>query len=86
MQTQLRRAAEAVASCAGAIPNAFADDALVTQPQLKRLTGDVSDMTIWRWRRAGLIPQPTRIRGRNYWRAGDVRAVLDRLMAGGAAQ
>ena len=62
----------------------FANDALVTQPQLKRITGNVSDMTIWRWRRAGLLPEPTNIRGRNYWRACDVHAVLNRLMTQGA--
>ncbi|NEV64143.1 helix-turn-helix transcriptional regulator [Thiorhodococcus minor] len=82
MQTHLARAAASVDTRA-AIPEPFADDALVTQPQLKRLTGDVSDMTIWRWRRAGIIPEPTSIRGRNYWRAGDVRELLARL-AGGA--
>ncbi|NVZ11374.1 hypothetical protein HW932_19165 [Allochromatium humboldtianum] len=66
------------------MPESFTNDALVTQPQLKRITGNVSDMTIWRWRRAGLLPEPTNIRGRNYWRARDVHAVLNRLMAQGA--
>lgn len=61
----------------------FADDSLVTQPQLKRITGNVSDMTIWRWRRAGLLPEPTNIRGRNYWRARDVHAALHRVMGQG---
>lgn len=58
----------------------FANDALVTQPQLKRIAGNVSDMTIWRWRRAGLLPEPTSIRGRNYWPVRDIRAALGRLM------
>lgn len=75
MRTHLARAAASVGAAA-----ALADDALITQPQLKRLTGDVSDMTIWRWRRAGLIPEPTNIRGRNYWRVRDARAALARLM------
>lgn len=63
----------------------FADDSLVTQSQLKQLAGGISDMTVWRWRRAGIIPEPTNIRGRNYWRGRVVRAVLDGLMSGGAA-
>lgn len=61
----------------------FGDDALVTQPQLKRIAGGVSDMTVWRWRRAGLLPEPTCVRGRNYWSARAVRAALGRLMQGG---
>ncbi|AFL73578.1 helix-turn-helix transcriptional regulator [Thiocystis violascens] len=61
------------------------DEALVTQGQLKTLFGNVSDMTIWRWRQAGLIPEPTHIRGRNFWRAGVARATLARLTSTPAA-
>ena len=39
----------------------FTDDSLVTQPQLKQIAGGMSDMTVWRWRRAGLIPEPTSV-------------------------
>lgn len=63
--------------------DAFADDQLVTQRQLQRIAGGISAMSVWRWRRAGIIPEPTNIRGRNYWRARDVRAALGRLMQGG---
>lgn len=82
MRTHLARTAASTDTRA-AVHDSFTDDALITQPQLKRLAGDISDMTIWRWRRAGLIPEPSNIRGRNYWRSGDVRAFLARL-AGGA--
>ena len=84
MDAHIARAAAAVGAQAAIHDSAFADDALVTQPTLKMLAGGVSDMTLWRWRRAGVIPEPTSIRGRNYWRAGDVRELLARL-AGGAS-
>jgi len=29
-------------------------------------------MTWWRWRQAGLVPEPVVIRGRNYYRADDL--------------
>lgn len=80
---QTHRSQPAAAPGAGVLET-FADDALVTQPQLKRITGNVSDMTIWRWRRAGLLPEPMSVRGRNYWRARDVRAALNRMTAQGA--
>jgi len=43
--------------------------------------GGVSDMTLWRWTRKGILPQPVRINGRNYWREADIVA----LQAGRAA-
>lgn len=84
MQLQHARPA-AVDTRAAVISDSFANEGLINQAALKRLAGDISDMTVWRWRRAGLLPEPTNIRGRNYWRARDVRAVLDRLMSGGIA-
>lgn len=63
----------------------LADEALITQARMKELFGGVSSMTLWRWRRAGLIPAPTNIRGRNYWRARDAVAASKRLIADGEA-
>jgi len=57
----------------------FADESLVTQATLKQIVGGISDMTVWRWRRAGIIPEPTTIRGRNYWRTCDVQSALRQL-------
>ncbi len=35
----------------------------------------VSDMTIWRWEKAGIFPKHISIGGRNFWRDSDLRAV-----------
>jgi predicted DNA-binding transcriptional regulator AlpA len=39
----------------------------ITQPQLKRRYGDISDMTVWRWIKAGRIPEPALFGNRNYF-------------------
>lgn len=46
-------------------------EGLITQAEAKRLAGGISDMTLWRWRNAGIIPAPISIRRRNYWRRSD---------------
>jgi len=38
----------------------------------------VSPATIWRWRKAGLIPSPRRVGGVTLWRVGDLRRHLVR--------
>jgi len=45
---------------------------LITQTDARRLYGEVSAMTWWRWRKAGLVPEPLVIQGRNYYRADDL--------------
>lgn len=52
------------------------DDPLITQRQARHLAGNISDMTMWRWRQAGIIPPPISIRGRNYWRKSVFLAAL----------
>lgn len=54
-------------------------ETLISQPQLRRLMGGVSDMTIWRWRESGLLPAPIVIRRRNYYREADIVAAQERL-------
>ncbi len=54
------------------------DDALIGQTEARRLAGGISDMTLWRWRQAGLVPEPMSIRRRNYWRRGEFMAALER--------
>ena len=72
MGTPRRYAAPSAAVPTSIVP----DDALINQGAARLLAGDVSDMTFWRWRRAGMIPEPIKIRGRNYWRRGNfVRAL-----------
>ena len=56
---------------------------LITSATLRAKFGNVSDMTIWRWQRAKLIPEPIKIRNRRYWDEGKVNAALEKL-AGGA--
>lgn len=60
-------------------PAAPADDgALITATEAKRLAGSISDMTLWRWHRAGVIPDPIKIRSRKYWNRGTFLAALAR--------
>ena len=56
-------------------------DILISQKQLKRNFGNVSDMTIWRWRRSGTIPQPVKINGRNFYRQSELLQSQTELFA-----
>ncbi len=58
---------------------------LIAQPELRRLFGGVSDMTVWRWREAGLLPAPIVIRRRNYYTESDIAEAQERLKAGAGA-
>jgi prophage regulatory protein len=42
------------------------EERLLTRRLLRKVV-PVSDMTIWRWERAGLFPRHISIHGRNYW-------------------
>jgi len=64
MQTHLNRAAASV----GAQAIQLDDDALISAADGRALAGNISAMTEWRWRRAGLLPEPIHVRGRNYYR------------------
>lgn len=90
MQTQLRRAAAAAAreiesapgsvgpssNPADSIASASENDPLLSQAQVRQLIGSISAMTLWRWRRAGILPPPIVIRGRNYNRRSDILSAL----------
>ena len=43
-----------------------------SDPELRRKYGGVSAMTLWRWRQAGLLPQPVQFNGRNYTAEDDL--------------
>ncbi|MCG8097263.1 MAG: transcriptional regulator [Candidatus Thiodiazotropha endolucinida] len=50
---------------------------LLSSAQLRQIAGGVSDMTIWRWVKAGIIPKPKKIRKRNYWPKTETIAALE---------
>ena len=54
-------------------------DRLISQPQLRHLFGQISDMTIWRWRKSGILPDPIVINRRNYFRATDIADMQARM-------
>lgn len=60
-------------------------DRLISRRQLRDHI-DVSDMTIWRWQRAGTFPRHTTINGRNYWRMSDIMAWIERQCEAACAQ
>jgi len=52
---------------------------LVAAPTARReYLGNISTMTEWRWRQAGILPEPIRIRKRNFYRESDLLAVPER--------
>lgn len=55
-------------------------DELLTAEMVRKLT-KVTDMSIWRWMKAGTFPKPMRIHRRNYWRMSDIKAWLASLAA-----
>jgi hypothetical protein len=50
-------------------------DPLVAAADARREWGGISAVTEWRWREAGILPRPHRIRSRNYYRRSEVEAV-----------
>ena len=50
----------------------MSNDPLMQSRQVRAALGDVSDMTIWRWVKAGILPEPIKINSRNYWRQSEV--------------
>lgn len=61
---------------------------LIPAPKVRReYFGDISAMTEWRWRKAGILPEPIQIRRRNFYRESDILDVQRRMAeapAGGA--
>lgn len=53
---------------------------LITQSEARRLHGNVSAMTWWRWRQAGIVPEPVVIQGRNYYAADELAKVQQALV------
>lgn len=53
---------------------------LLNGMDIKKLA-PVSDMSIWRWIKAGAFPKPIKITGRNYWRADEIADWLEKKSA-----
>ena len=41
---------------------------------------DITPMTNWRWRKAGILPKPVVINGRNYFNKAEIEAVKRRFL------
>jgi predicted DNA-binding transcriptional regulator AlpA len=50
-------------------------DRLINRRELRQRI-PVSDMSVWRWIRAGIFPAPLKINNRNYWRLNEVLAFI----------
>ncbi len=57
------------------------DDPLIHDSELRRIAGGVSSMTIWRWRKAGILPPALVINGRNYSRKSVIDDALSRAIS-----
>lgn len=57
---------------------------LLDARDIKRLA-PVSDMSIWRWVKAGEFPRPIKISRRNYWRSDEISAWLEQQSAARSA-
>lgn len=51
---------------------------LVPQAELAQRVGGKSGMTIHRWVKAGVLPPPVTIRGRNFWPENIVAELIER--------
>lgn len=50
-------------------------EVLIASRELRRIFGGITLQTVWRWVQNGTLPAPTKINGRNFWRASDVDAL-----------
>lgn len=52
------------------------DDVLDPARAVREACGNVSDMTLYRWIRSGVLPPPIVIRGRRYWKRSEWRQAI----------
>jgi len=60
----------------------YSHDPLINSAEVRRVFGDISHTTLWRWERDNVLPQPTRIRNRKYWRRSEIIALSDSCVPG----
>ena len=53
------------------------DDPILTSTEVRNLCGNISQMTLWRWRESMDFPKPLTIATRNYWQLSEVNAWLE---------
>ena len=53
-------------------------DYFLTSRQVRGVLGEISDMTLWRYRQElPDFPEPVKIRGANYWRASELESWME---------
>jgi hypothetical protein len=57
---------------------------LVSAREARKLLGGITPMSEWRWRKAGLLPEPIKIRRRCFYRSEELHEALKKLRADGA--
>ena len=59
-------------------PSEFDDERLITSATVRKLCGDVSAMTIWRWQKERGFLRPYAVIGqRNFWKLQQIRNWID---------
>ena len=53
---------------------------VLSSTEVRRRFGGISNMTIWRWIEAGILPSPIKINSRNFW----PESVIADVVANGA--
>jgi hypothetical protein len=72
-----RHAAETGTASRSEQASGYDDDARISQPEVARLLGNISPMTLWRWRDNAALnfPKPVlEVNGRRYFRRADILA------------
>lgn len=73
MQTNLRRSYAATVTEPQAAPDSAT---LINSAAACAIAGGISQMTLWRWQKDGVIPEPTVIRNRKFWNRAEFLAAL----------
>lgn len=60
-------------------------DPLVVSTAVRNELGGISDVTLWRWERDGLLPPARRLNGRKYWLKSEIEAVKNAASQRGSA-
>lgn len=63
-------------------PAPLANDPLVRSIELRRMLGGISKMTEWRWRKAGILPEPIKIRRHCFYRQSVVDGLMEQFDTG----